>query len=75
MVYPPHRSFYEVLAERTVVAGRRGMTTAHTSDALMRCCSDARERRAVAAVLPSRRGMFRSGQVARDTCQRVSLLG
>ena len=58
--YPPHRSFYEVLAdELSSPAGR--LRAAYTSDALMEMLGP-RERRALAAVLaPSR--LFRSGQV------------
>ena len=60
VVYPPHRSFYEVLAdELSSPAGR--LKTAYTSDALLELLGP-RERRALAAVLaPSR--LFRSGQV------------
>ena len=58
--YPPHRSFYEVLAdELSSPAGK--LRAAYTSDALMEILGP-RERRALAAVLaPSR--LFRSGQV------------
>ncbi len=60
VVYPPHRSFYELLAdELSSPAGR--LKAAYTSDALMDLLGP-RERRALAAVLaPSR--LFRSGQV------------
>jgi protease-4 len=60
VVYPPHRSFYEVLADQlSSPAGR--LRAAYTSDALMELLGP-RERRALAAVLaPSR--LFRSGQV------------
>ena len=60
VVYPPHRSFYEVLAEQlSSPVGR--LKTAYTSDALMDLLGP-RERRVHAAVLaPSR--LFRSGQV------------
>jgi protease IV len=60
VMYPPHRSFYEVLAdELSSPAGR--LRSAYTSDALMELLGP-RERRALAAVLaPSR--LFRSGQV------------
>jgi protease-4 len=59
-VYPPHRSFYEVLAEElSSPVGR--MKARYTSDALLEMLGP-RERRALAAVLaPSR--LFRSGQV------------
>ena len=60
VVYPPRRSFYEVLAEelRTPV-GR--LQTSHASDALLQLLGP-RERKALAAVLaPSR--LFRTGQV------------
>ena len=60
IVYPPHRSFYEVVADQlTSPVGR--IKTAYTSDALMELLGP-RERRALSAVLaPSR--LFRSGQV------------
>ena len=60
VVYPPHRSFYEVLAdELSSPAGK--LKAAYTSDALLELLGP-RERRALAAVLaPSR--LFRSGQV------------
>lgn len=60
VVYPPHRSFYEVLTEQlSSPAGR--FKAAYTSDALLELLGP-RERRALAAVLaPSR--LFRSGQV------------
>ena len=60
VVYPPRRSFYEVLAEElSSPAGR--LKTVYTSDALFELLGP-RERRAMAAVLaPSR--LFRSGQV------------
>jgi len=60
VVYPPRRSFYEVLAdELTAPVGR--MRAAYTADALLEILGP-RERRALAAVLaPSR--LFRSGQV------------
>jgi protease-4 len=60
VVYPPRRSFYEVLAdELSAPVGR--LRTAYTSDALLELLGP-RERRALAAVLaPSR--LFRSGQV------------
>ena len=60
VVYPPRRSFYEVLAEELQSPLTR-MRSAHTSDALMQLLGP-RERRALAAVLaPSR--LFRTGQV------------
>jgi protease-4 len=60
LVYPPHRSFYEVLAEQLQSPVGR-MTDAHTADAIMQLLGP-RERRALAALLaPSR--LFRSGQV------------
>jgi protease-4 len=60
VVYPPHRSFYEVLSEMlSSPAGQ--LKTGYTSDALLELLGP-RERRALAAVLaPSR--LFRSGQV------------
>ncbi len=60
VVYPPRRSFYEVLAaELQSPIGR--LRSAHASDALMELLGP-RERRALAAVLaPSR--LFRTGQV------------
>ena len=60
VVYPPHRSFYEVLTdELSSPAGK--LKAAYTSDALLELLGP-RERRALAAVLaPSR--LFRSGQV------------
>jgi len=60
VVYPPHRSFYELLTdELSSPAGR--LKAAYTSDALLELLGP-RERRALAAVLaPSR--LFRSGQV------------
>jgi protease-4 len=60
VVYPPHRSFYEVLTEQlSSPAGK--LRAAYTSDALLELLGP-RERRALAAVLaPSR--LFRSGQV------------
>jgi protease-4 len=60
VVYPPRRSFFEVLTdELSSPVGR--VKTAYTSDALMNLLGP-RERRALAAVLaPSR--LFRSGQV------------
>jgi protease IV len=60
VVYPPHRSFYEVLSE-TISSPVGRWRAATTSDALMELLGP-RERRALAAVLaPSR--LFRSGQV------------
>jgi protease-4 len=60
VVYPPRRSFYEVLAEELQSPLTR-VRSAHTSDALMQLLGP-RERRALAAVLaPSR--LFRTGQV------------
>ena len=60
VVYPPHRSFYEVLADELASPAGR-LKAAYTSDALMELLGP-RERRALAAVLaPSR--LFRSGQV------------
>ena len=58
--YPPHGSFYEVLADGlSTPAGK--LRAAYTSDALVELLGP-RERRALAAVLaPSR--LFRSGQV------------
>lgn len=60
VIYPPRRSFYEVLSEElTAPVGR--LRSAYTADALMDILGP-RERRALAAVLaPSR--LFRSGQV------------
>ncbi|MFM8534823.1 MAG: S49 family peptidase, partial [Acidimicrobiia bacterium] len=59
-VYPPHRSFYEVLSD-TLSSPASRMRAATTSEALMELLGP-RERRALAAVLaPSR--LFRSGQV------------
>lgn len=60
VVFPPHRSFYEVLADSlTTPVGR--LRAASASEALMELLGP-RERRALAAVLaPSR--LFRSGQV------------
>ncbi len=60
VVYPPRRSFYEVLAdELQMPIGRQ--RTAHASDALLELLGP-RERRALAAVLaPSR--LFRTGQI------------
>lgn len=60
VVYPPHRSFYEVLADQLASPVGR-IKTAYTSDALLELLGP-RERRALSAVLaPSR--LFRSGQV------------
>ncbi|HWI20643.1 MAG TPA: signal peptide peptidase SppA [Vicinamibacterales bacterium] len=60
VVYPPHRSFYEVLSE-TIASPVGRLRAATTSEALMELLGP-RERRALAAVLaPSR--LFRSGQV------------
>jgi protease-4 len=60
VVYPPHRSVYEVLADQLSSPVDR-MRAAYTSDALMQLLGP-RERKAVAAMLaPSR--LFRSGQV------------
>ncbi len=60
VVYPPHRSFYEVLSD-TLSSPASRMRAATTSEALMELLGP-RERRALAAVLaPSR--LFRSGQV------------
>ena len=60
VVYPPRRSFYEVLADELQSPIGR-LRTAHTSDALMELLGP-RERRALSAVLlPSR--LFRTGQV------------
>jgi protease-4 len=58
--YPPHRSFYEVLADGlSSPAGK--LRASYSSDALLELLGP-RERRALAAVLaPSR--LFRSGQV------------
>jgi len=60
VVYPPHRSVYEVLADQlSSPAGK--LKAKYTSDALMEILGP-RERRALAAVMaPSR--LFRSGQV------------
>lgn len=60
VVYPPRRSFYEVLADE--LGGPVGrMRAAHASDALLELLGP-RERKALAAVLaPSR--LFRTGQV------------
>ena len=60
VAYPPHRSFYEVLADQ-LSSPTAKLRAAYTSDALMGMLGP-RERRALAAVLvPSR--LFRSGQV------------
>jgi protease-4 len=60
VVYPPRRSFYEVLAEELQAPLGR-MRAAHASEALMQLLGP-RERAALAAVLaPSR--LFRTGQV------------
>jgi protease-4 len=60
VVYPPHRNFYEVVADQLSAPVDR-MRAAYTSDALMQLLGP-RERKALAAVLaPSR--LFRSGQV------------
>jgi protease-4 len=58
--YPPHRSFYQVLAEELASPAGK-LRAAYTSDALLTILGP-RERRALAAVLaPSR--LFRPGQV------------
>lgn len=60
VVYPPRRSFYEVLAEE-IQSPLGRVRAAHASDALLQLLGP-RERKALAAVLaPSR--LFRSGQV------------
>ena len=60
VVYPPHRSVYEVLADQLATPVDR-MRAAYTSDALLQLLGP-RERRALSALLaPSR--LFRSGQV------------
>ena len=60
VVYPPRRSFYEVLADELQSPIGR-LRSAHASDALLELLGP-RERRALAAVLaPSR--LFRTGQV------------
>ena len=60
VVYPPRRSFYEVLADELPTPIGR-LRTAHASDALLELLGP-RERRALAAVLaPSR--LFRTGQI------------
>ena len=60
VVYPPRRSFYEVLAEELRAPVGR-LQTSHASDALLQLLGP-RERKALAAVLaPSR--LFRTGQV------------
>lgn len=60
VVYPPHRSFYEVLSD-TVSSPMGRMRAATAAEALLEVLGP-RERRALAAVLaPSR--LFRSGQV------------
>ena len=60
VVYPPRRSFYEVLADQLQSPLGR-MTDAYTADAVIQLLGP-RERRALAALLaPSR--LFRSGQV------------
>ena len=60
VVYPPRRSFYQVLADELQAPIGR-LKTAHASDALLQLLGP-RERRALAAVLaPSR--LFRTGQV------------
>jgi protease-4 len=61
VVYPPHRSFYEVLSDELSSSPAGKLRSAYTSDALLTLLGP-RERRALAAVLaPSR--LFRSGQV------------
>jgi protease IV len=60
VVYPPRRSFYEVLAEE-IQSPLGRLRAAHASDALLQLLGP-RERKALAAVLaPSR--LFRTGQV------------
>ena len=60
VVYPPRRSFYEVLSEE-IQSPLGRLRAAHTADALLQILGP-RERKALAAVLaPSR--LFRSGQV------------
>jgi protease-4 len=60
VVFPPRRSFYEVLAEGLQAPVGR-LQSAHASDALLQLLGP-RERKALAAVLaPSR--LFRTGQV------------
>jgi protease-4 len=60
VIYPPHRSVYEVLADQ-LSSPAGGMKSAYTADALLQLLGP-RERKAMAAVLaPSR--LFRSGQV------------
>jgi protease-4 len=60
VVYPPRRSFFEVVSEELASPVGR-MKARYTSDALLEILGP-RERRALAAVLtPSR--LFRSGQV------------
>ena len=60
VVYPPRRSFYEVLADQLQSPVGR-MTEAYTADAVIQLLGP-RERRALAALLaPSR--LFRSGQI------------
>jgi protease-4 len=60
VVYPPHRSFYEVVAEQMSSPVDRVRAT-YTSDALLQLLGP-RERKAFAAVLAPAR-LFRSGQV------------
>ncbi len=45
VVYPPHRSFYEVLGRSAVVAGGEGRRRPYTSDALMELLGAARAAR------------------------------
>lgn len=60
VVYPPRRSFYEVLADEIASPVGR-LRAAHSADALLQLLGP-RERKALAAVLaPSR--LFRTGQV------------
>jgi protease-4 len=60
VVYPPHRSLYEVLADQLSTPVDR-MRAAYASEALLQLLGP-RERKAIAAMLaPSR--LFRSGQV------------
>ena len=60
VVYPPHRSFFEVLSDELASPAGK-LKSASASDALLELLGP-RERRALAAVLaPSR--LFRSGQV------------
>jgi protease-4 len=60
VVYPPRRSFYEVLAEE-IQSPMGRLRSAHAGDALLQLLGP-RERKALAAVLAASR-LFRTGQV------------